>query len=885
MSEIAELAFRAETGELVKARDLLKTLKKPAEEAETASGKLEARINQLGDSMNPLNSRIGRLVSAFGALAAAMAAAMGLRAYAKLADTWSDISARAGLAVGNMDLAGETMKRLSSMARTTYSSLQNTAEGFIANAQSLRELGYSSKETLDYIEAVNNALVISGARGERAESVQRALSKAMATGKLDGDGLQTVLANGGRVAQALAKALGTTTNGLRAMAAEGRITGKVIYNALTGEFETLRDEAAEMPATIEDAFTIINNAVLTAVGTFDKLFGISEWVATQLIVVGDGIQYLAENMEPFFAQVGRGVEFLRALGERFSALVVEGMAPVIESAQRLGGHINTLWNYISALIPTTREAAITLAILFGPVALAGVGSMILGVANLTVAIGTGLVNAIRAASSAMIALALRNPFTAILLGVGVAMAAIYTFRDAIATALGVDVIDVAKTAANGIIGAFVGAFNAIKGTWSQLPAGIGAIVIRAANAVISTVNNMIKSNVDAINRLFSQLPFGLGDGLSINVGAIPELANKFAEEAKSAGEIVRSSFREAFATDWVGDFGVALSEVSDKLDIGTIAAGDMASAITDLGDVAAGGGAAGADDAAGGKGGKGKGSAKDKLTELQKIAEDFSKLSAPFDQAKTAFEAAKTAMENGIITNDQYASSLLRIEEAFMRAGGSAAQWAKITADSTNEVGAKLKEITEGALTGLGDQIMTLGSEGSGNFKEFAASVIKDLARMAWQAMVVKPLLGALGFGGGAAAGAGGGIGGFLGKLLPFAKGGAFTNSIVDQPTMFAFANGGAFGVMGEAGPEAIMPLTRGADGSLGVQMFGNGGSQSGGDSITFAPTITIDAKNADAAQVAKMVRDELEEFDKRLERDWGRRSQNSRMMSRRGTF
>jgi len=62
--------------------------------------------------------------------------------------------------------------------------------------------------------------------------------------------------------------------------------------------------------------------------------------------------------------------------------------------------------------------------------------------------------------------------------------------------------------------------------------------------------------------------------------------------------------------------------------------------------------------------------------------------------------------------------------------------------------------------------------------------------------------------------------GGVFGKggLVPFAMGG-----IVDKPTMFAYANGGVgrFGLMGEAGPEAILPLKRGSNGKLGVQVSG----------------------------------------------------------------
>lgn len=57
--------------------------------------------------------------------------------------------------------------------------------------------------------------------------------------------------------------------------------------------------------------------------------------------------------------------------------------------------------------------------------------------------------------------------------------------------------------------------------------------------------------------------------------------------------------------------------------------------------------------------------------------------------------------------------------------------------------------------------------------------------------------------------------------LQKFAKGGMFTNSVVSSPTLFKFAKG--TGMMGEAGPEAIMPLKRGPNGSLGVS--GTGGS------------------------------------------------------------
>jgi len=87
-----------------------------------------------------------------------------------------------------------------------------------------------------------------------------------------------------------------------------------------------------------------------------------------------------------------------------------------------------------------------------------------------------------------------------------------------------------------------------------------------------------------------------------------------------------------------------------------------------------------------------------------------------------------------------------------------------------------------------------------------------------------------------------GGLASVLGGMLPFAKGAAFMSGrvaafarggVVDGPTHFPMRGG--LGLMGEAGPEAILPLARGADGRLGVRS----GPAGGGGAVQVTMNIT----------------------------------------------
>jgi len=162
---------------------------------------------------------------------------------------------------------------------------------------------------------------------------------------------------------------------------------------------------------------------------------------------------------------------------------------------------------------------------------------------------------------------------------------------------------------------------------------------------------------------------------------------------------------------------------------------------------------------------------------------------------------------------------------------------------AANAIGTAFTDSFMSAITGSAtaqEALANFFSNTAKYFLDMAAQIIQKMITMAILNQVVGLLPGGGGGGGGfsfsggsadaglQAANSMGGIGALpalanggafdKGGLVPFAMGG-----IVDKPTMFAYANGGVgrFGLMGEAGPEAILPLQRGPGGKLGVQASG----------------------------------------------------------------
>lgn len=285
--------------------------------------KVEDRARQMNRNLDRIGRSSARsLVAPFMGISAAL----GGRELIRMTGVWTDLNSRLANAVGPQQ-ASTSMDRLSEMARRTYSSLEQTTEGFLSFSTTLTELGYSTGQQLDFVESLNNALVVSGARGDVAARVMEALSRAMALGTLSGENLNTVIASGGRVAQALAESMGVTTLELRRLGQEGRI-GRREMMGITTQLGQLREEAGRMPGTIQDGFLLLNNALLEYIGRGDDAVGMSARIAEALTMIADNFDTVADAGLQVAAViagalVGRSLlGLIRTAGQGTTALVV-----------------------------------------------------------------------------------------------------------------------------------------------------------------------------------------------------------------------------------------------------------------------------------------------------------------------------------------------------------------------------------------------------------------------------------------------------------------------------------------------------------------------------------------------------------------------------------
>lgn len=182
-------------------------------------------------------------------------------------------------------------------------------------------------------------------------------------------------------------------------------------------------------------------------------------------------------------------------------------------------------------------------------------------------------------------------------------------------------------------------------------------------------------------------------------------------------------------------------------------------------------------------------------------------------------------------TSEAYQEVLQAIQGSDKKYSDAAIQGAVARLEAINkekEALQQMESLQQSVAETIGDGFMSM-VDGTKTVKDAFRDMARDIIKQLYEVLVIQRLVGS--------AQNGTGIAGFLGNILggvAMANGGAFSGGrqiqayanggVVGGPTYFPMA-GGKTGLMGESGPEAIMPLKRGKGGKLGVAVEGNSGS------------------------------------------------------------
>ncbi|MBR2504677.1 MAG: tape measure protein, partial [Elusimicrobiaceae bacterium] len=187
----------------------------------------------------------------------------------------------AGVAINTADQLTQTTARLNMIndgLQTTkeleemiYQSAQRSRAGFMDTADAVAKLGLragdifkNNAETIQFAETLNKMFVIAGASQAEMSAATLQLTQALGSGVLRGEEFNAVFEAAPNVMHAIAKAMNVPIGKLRDMAGEGKISAKIVKEALLNATKDVNEQFESMPLTWAQVWTSIKNYTIKA---------------------------------------------------------------------------------------------------------------------------------------------------------------------------------------------------------------------------------------------------------------------------------------------------------------------------------------------------------------------------------------------------------------------------------------------------------------------------------------------------------------------------------------------------------------------------------------------------------------------------------------------
>lgn len=257
------------------------------------------------------------------ALAGTLAAVMSVQKIVEVADAWTTVRSRVGLVTDSVQQQQESLNKLYEISQKTRQSYEATGDLYAKVAMNAKQLGLANNDVLKLTELVNKALIVGGGTTQQNEAAIMQFSQALASGRLQGDELRSILENAPYLAKAMAEGLGVATGDLKQLGADGVLTADIIVKALQSQSGAIDKNFKKMKPTIRQALTYASNAFGKFVDDTGKKTSFFTRLASGIMSLTDkvfgglnnlgknkGFQTLIKYVQPFMPvlqKLGQGV--------------------------------------------------------------------------------------------------------------------------------------------------------------------------------------------------------------------------------------------------------------------------------------------------------------------------------------------------------------------------------------------------------------------------------------------------------------------------------------------------------------------------------------------------------------------------------------------------
>lgn len=240
------------------------------------------------------------------------------------ADQAAQAATRIGSALGSMQAGRQIFDQISASAQRTGTSASDAVDSFLRFSIATRQIGGTNAQALQLVDMLQKMAVVSGAAGQAGGAAMTQLGQALASGRLQGDELRSILENMPTLAEGLANQLGVSVGMLRQMGTEGKLTSETVFAALLRMAPEINRQFEQMPVSVERATNSLAQAWNNLTTQLDRATGITARIAAATQGAADRVQRLAENLVPktaadelreVNAQIERMLRLQREAGE------------------------------------------------------------------------------------------------------------------------------------------------------------------------------------------------------------------------------------------------------------------------------------------------------------------------------------------------------------------------------------------------------------------------------------------------------------------------------------------------------------------------------------------------------------------------------------------